>query len=120
MAKGFKTGGREQGTPNKVTKDVRELINTFIGNNIGNIQEIFDELQPKEKMYFVVKMLDYVIPKLKSIEVENKNEKTINWIETKTTSIEDMSKEQLLERVKELERIENMNPFQKIRYNCNL
>jgi len=68
MAKGIKTGGREQGTPNKLTQNTRELINEFISNNIGDIQSNYDKLEPKERMYFFTKLLEYSIPRLKTIE----------------------------------------------------
>ena len=71
MANEFKTGGRKQGTPNKINNDIKEVINEFISNNISDIQNVYSGLEPKEKMQYLIKLLDYSIPKLKAIEVEN-------------------------------------------------
>ena len=52
MAKGIKTGGREKGTPNKTTKEVRskfeEIINSFDAESL--IKDI-------ERPYFFEKIL---------------------------------------------------------------
>lgn len=37
--KGKKTGGRVAGTPNKVTRTVREWISTFVESNLSQIEQ---------------------------------------------------------------------------------
>jgi hypothetical protein len=64
MAKGIKTGGRTIGTPNRVTSDLRTSINDFLGDNIDTLQENFDKLEPKDKIYFIEKLLKYSIPRM--------------------------------------------------------
>jgi len=64
---GKKFGGREQGTPNKLTKELREAINNFLTDNIKEIQKNFDLLEPKDKLYFIEKILSYTLPKMQSI-----------------------------------------------------
>jgi len=64
MAKGIKTGGRTIGTPNRVTSDLRTSINDFLGNNIDTLQENFDKLEPKDKIYFIERLLKYSIPRM--------------------------------------------------------
>lgn len=64
MAKGIKTGGRVIGTPNKVTSDLRTSINDFLNNNIDTLQENFDKLEPKDKIYFIERLLKYSIPRM--------------------------------------------------------
>jgi hypothetical protein len=64
MAKGIKTGGRSVGTPNKVTSDIRTSINDFLNNNINTLQENFDKLEPKDKIYFIERLLKYSIPRM--------------------------------------------------------
>lgn len=73
MAKGIKTGGRKSGTPNLVTKDIRETIKQFIETNIQTIQYSFDELEPYQKMQTLTRLLDFVTPKLKQVEETIKN-----------------------------------------------
>lgn len=68
MSKGKKTGGRQKGTPNKNTAEIRLSVNTFISNNIDSIQATFDKLEPMDKLKFIDRMLHYTLPKL-SFEV---------------------------------------------------
>lgn len=62
MARKFKSGGRQKGTPNKVTKDVRDNIRTFIEYNIPTLQEDFNQLEAKERILIIERLLKYVIP----------------------------------------------------------
>jgi hypothetical protein len=64
MATGIKTGGRTKGTPNKTTKELRDLINQFVCDNIATMQKDFDQLEPKDKLKFIDRMLNYILPKL--------------------------------------------------------
>ena len=68
MSKGKKTGGRQKGTPNKSTSEIRQAVNAFISNNIDSIQATFDKLEPIDRLKFIDRMLHYTLPKL-SFEV---------------------------------------------------
>ena len=74
---GKKYGGRTLGTPNKTTKELRGAINQFISTNIDSIQTDFDKLEPKDRLKFIDRMLNYILPKLSieptPIEPINKN-----------------------------------------------
>lgn len=56
------TGGRPKGSPNKTTIEVKEFISKFLTANLENIQTDFDNLDSKERIYFIEKLLKYVIP----------------------------------------------------------
>lgn len=62
--------------PNKFSLKVKDAIVNFLENNIEAIQEDFDTLKPKERLQFMVEILQYAAPKLSSIqsEVEQKVE----------------------------------------------
>ena len=47
---GNKTGGREAGTPNKITVEVRELLTDTLGKEVPKIPEYLETLDPKEKL----------------------------------------------------------------------
>ena len=64
MAKGIKSGGRCTGTPNKITKDLKETINAFLNNNIDSLQDNFNQLDAKDKINFIERLLRYSIPRM--------------------------------------------------------
>tara|TARA_B110000977_G_scaffold85459_1_gene114038 strand:- start:397 stop:645 length:249 start_codon:yes stop_codon:yes gene_type:complete len=63
---GKKHGGREKGTPNKLTKELRSVLKEVIYNELENIEERLDELEPKQRLELVVKLMPYVFPKMVS------------------------------------------------------
>lgn len=63
-----KTGGRQAGTPNKVTKNLREWINQLVDDNRLQIERDLKELDPKDRLQILEKLMSYVLPKLQSID----------------------------------------------------
>ena len=71
-----KLGGRTKGTKNKVNAQIKERIKNFIDNNYDNVLEDLKELDSLERVRFYLKLLEFVLPKQKSIDLvlEPKNE----------------------------------------------
>ncbi|MDG1284504.1 MAG: hypothetical protein P8P34_01055 [Flavobacteriaceae bacterium] len=46
---GNKYGGREKGTPNRITKELRSLLKDVMFEEIEVLQEHIEALKPKEK-----------------------------------------------------------------------
>lgn len=65
-----KTGGRKKGTPNKFTQTTREMISEIVEGQLETLMNEINELDPKERADFVVKLLPYVVPKLNSVDSE--------------------------------------------------
>lgn len=63
MAKGYKTGGRQKGSKNKVTGTVKEMISKSISKELESLPKLLDQLEPKERMDALIKLLPYLIPK---------------------------------------------------------
>ena len=61
-----KYGGRKKGTPNKLTKELRSVLKEVIYNELENIEEQLDELEPKQRLELVIKLMPYVFPKMES------------------------------------------------------
>ena len=56
--------GRPPGSQNKTTKELRELISAFVSDNWMQVQNDFEQLEPKEKLLFMDRMLKHVLPTL--------------------------------------------------------
>lgn len=71
--------------PSKISTKVKESLVRFLEDNIDAVQESFDKLKPLEKLQFVANILPYVVPKLQSVESDNKTNVTggitIRWEE---------------------------------------
>ena len=70
MAIGVKKGGRTAGTENKTTKETRALLKEVVNNELLNIESLLCELQPKERLELVIKLMPFVLPKLASEQIE--------------------------------------------------
>lgn len=68
MAKRIKTGGRKEGTPNKTTKEIRNVLKSVIDNEIVNIETSLEGLTAKERLEFLIKLIPYVLPKVETVQ----------------------------------------------------
>ena len=64
---GNKYGGRQKGTPNRITKELRSLLKDVMYDEIGALQERLDVLNPKERVELLVKLMPYALPKVTSV-----------------------------------------------------
>lgn len=60
--------GRPKGSKNKVTKDLRLAVKSFLDANWNDMQKSYKKLEPKDKLTFYEKLLSYALPKLQSID----------------------------------------------------
>jgi len=83
MAKGMKTGGRTKGTPNKITTKLRSSLEDIATNEIDNVPNLLNELNPKERLEMFIKLLPYIIPKQSEIIDDREQDKiiTLQYIE---------------------------------------
>lgn len=64
---GKKYGGREKGTPNKLTKDLRNILKDIIYHELELLNEKLEKLDSKERIELVIKLLPYTLPKVQNI-----------------------------------------------------
>ncbi len=62
---GKKYGGRTKGTPNKVTKELRTVMKRVLFQELENIEQLLGELEPKDRVELVIKMMPFILPKVK-------------------------------------------------------
>jgi hypothetical protein len=67
-SEGKKTGGRQKGTPNKDTKDIRALFKNLVEGNLNKLQGDIDGLKGVERVKYTLEMAKFCIPTLKSVD----------------------------------------------------
>ena len=70
---GTKFGGRTKGTPNRTTAETKELIQNVVSNELDNITELLNKLEPKERIDAVIKLLPYIVPTQSEIAIDANN-----------------------------------------------
>lgn len=69
----IKKGGRTAGTPNRVTAETRTQFQNLLECNFQTIQQDLDSLKPMERLTVIIQIAKIVLPALKSIQYEDKN-----------------------------------------------
>lgn len=64
-----KTGGRRRGQPNKVTRELRTRIKSFIDDHWSQFETDYEKLDPLQRMQFIERLLPYSVPKLKEADL---------------------------------------------------
>jgi hypothetical protein len=77
MFKGTRQNGRVVGSVNRTTKEIRETFKNLLENNLEQVQNDLDALDPKDRVLFLLKLTSFVIPTLRSIEVNETNVREI-------------------------------------------
>jgi hypothetical protein len=65
-------GRRKKGRPNKVTREMREIISSFVEGNFEQAQTLFDRVakgQPAKALSLLHRFTEFVCPKLQAIEL---------------------------------------------------
>lgn len=110
-----KTGGRKAGTPNKVTKSVRESLRDALTGYINGINEknysLFTDLmqiqEPAGRLAMVAKFLPYVAPKLQSVKFNNDESRNLSVEESFMQLEEKFEKQETTINIKNLKIVNN-------------
>ena len=65
--KGQKTGGRQKGTPNKITAEKREFLSNLFSENYELIKQDFLNLDSYQRCMVITKILPYILPKMQPV-----------------------------------------------------
>lgn len=78
MAAGKKYGGREAGTPNKVTYLTREKFKEIVEGEVssGEMRERLSRLSDKDYFAVILKMAEFFTPKYQSIALNVEDSKS--------------------------------------------
>jgi hypothetical protein len=64
MANGFKSGGRTIGSKNLVANPIREVLKEALNSELVNLQSYLNELETKDKLDTIIKLLPFCVSKL--------------------------------------------------------
>ncbi len=65
--KGTKTGGRMQGTPNKVTLEMRERITEILQSELIHYPKLLKLVEPIERLQIGARLLSFILPRMQEI-----------------------------------------------------
>ena len=88
----FKEGnpGKPSGAKNKASRELRKRISDFIEKNIDQIESDINEMEPKERVKVFIQLMEYAIPKMRSIEADI----------TQDESLTDTERAEIIEQMK--------------------
>ncbi len=84
-----RSGGREKGTPNKISNELRSMISEFVSGEWESIKEDFRTLEVKERLIYYEKLLAYCIPKNSPVEESEPFAEQPLFLELKTYRIDE-------------------------------
>ena len=58
---GIKTGGREAGTPNKISAEVKDVLKLIIQKQLKTLDTDLNKLPAKEKWFLISKLLPFIV-----------------------------------------------------------
>lgn len=110
-----KTGGRKAGTPNKVTKAVRESLKDAITGYLNGMnekgfslaQDLYAIEEPAGRLAMIAKFLPYVAPKLQSISFNSDDTRSLTVEETLMKLDENFKKDETTINIKNLKIVNN-------------
>ena len=102
--------GRPVGSQNKVTVELRKRINDFLNDNWDNLQDDFEQLEPKERANFYEKLLQYGLPKMQHTQLTGEFQNTITGItfdaifppDNELEAMDDTQLDQVIDNVKSI------------------
>ena len=79
-----KTGnpnGRPKGTPNRVTKDVRQFLCEIVNGNRAQIKRDLKAVSPRDRLLILEKFMSYIVPKQQAVTIDKSIDEIINTLQ---------------------------------------
>lgn len=61
--------GRPQGAKDKVNTEIRDKFRELVADNYEQLQEDIKSLKPRERIDAIIKLANFILPKLQSIQL---------------------------------------------------
>ena len=65
-----KTGGRQKGTLNKATANLKATIQGIVERQFETLEDDLENIDPKDKLNIVLKLIEYVLPKQRETKID--------------------------------------------------
>ncbi len=72
--------GRKPNVPNKVTAKVRDAFALLLENNLDTLQADIVDLKPLDRIRVLIQLSEFVIPKLRAIDVSEQEQEQLKPI----------------------------------------
>ena len=69
--------GRTSGKPNKITSELRDSLKQVIDGELNSLSERLEELETKERVELLIKLLPYIMPKVQT--VSHTQDEPLQW-----------------------------------------
>ncbi len=79
MAKGIKTGGRKQGTPNILTREIRAILKGIIAKELETLPATIEKFEPEKRLEIILKLLPYVLPRVETVHMNEGELMDLGW-----------------------------------------
>ena len=77
--------GRPKGAVNKTTAETKELLQKIVSNELEGIAERLEQLDNKERIDAVIKLLPYIVPRQTEVSIDT--ETKLNTFEPLTINL---------------------------------
>jgi hypothetical protein len=64
-----------KGVQNRTTQQVRKAFQLLIDDNLEQMQNDLDALQPKDRLRFIIDLSKFILPQLQAVSIEDLREK---------------------------------------------
>jgi hypothetical protein len=83
---GQKFGGRTKGATNKTTTEIREHFQNLVSDNLEQLNEDLNSLEPLQRLKMIIEISKFVVPTLKATELTTDKENGFKPITIKILS----------------------------------
>jgi len=102
-----KTGGRNKGTPNKVTSELKQWLQLLIDNNRTQFENDLKAVEPEKRLFILEKLMQYVVPKQQSLNIEAQIQAEYEQLEKLLSKAPDEAVQQIVERIERIKKNNN-------------
>lgn len=76
-----------KGIPNRATNEVRKSFQLLVENNLERLQNDLDELEPKDRIKFILDMAKFILPTLQAVSVDDLREEEVQGFNVLTINL---------------------------------